>query len=397
MAEGPKHGGDKGFFKRRPPAGTPDDPKAAWPDLAGDIDAPHTTVPRPSAPGQSIEPGSDAAKRRHTLKVEEVHKFLDTIERAGQHRVRSATSVEEMLDQGRAGRYSSQGVESVVEEILSKGSAPAMKAIAGLKGSDQTYAHCTDMAVILQECYSEMLVRQGKVPTEANKHFVLIAGFVHDIGKSEVPKEILDSTVRFAPDSREMTLIRCHATYGARILSEMGMNSITINVSHFHHVKRDTTLFASYPVVPYEEVLPITRLASIVDVYQALIGKRRYKKNWMSGKAIEYLRQLRGSEFDERTLDSFVESIGLYPAGTLVRLTNRELAFVLSAGPNERPDRPLVAVVENAQGELLAHHSLLDLMLEPDIQVEAIVDHYEHYNKSDDQAYQVFQSIRVDR
>jgi putative nucleotidyltransferase with HDIG domain len=397
MAEDSKRGAGKGFFKRGDSAEAPAAPKATWPTLTGELDEPHGPARPPAGPGQSIAPGSDAAKQRHALKVEEVRRFLDTIERAGQDRVHSAANVEEMLDQGRTGRYSSHGVEAAVEEILSKGSAPAMKAIAGLKGSDQTYAHCVDMSVILQECYSEMLLRQGKVPTDANKRFVLIAGFVHDIGKSEVPKDILDSTTRYAPDSREMTVMRNHATYGARILSQMDMNPITINVAHYHHVKRDPALFASYPAVPYEEVLPITRLASIVDVYQALIGRRRYKKNWVSGKAIEYLLKLGGSEFDERMLDSFVECIGIYPIGTLVRLSTQELAFVLSAGPMEHPGRPLVAVVENAQGELLTHHALLDLMLQADLRVEAVVDHYEHYNKSEDQAYQIFQSIRIDR
>jgi hypothetical protein len=78
-----------------------------------------------------------------------------------------------------------------------------------------------------------------------------------------------------------------------------------------------------------------------------------------------------------------------------VRLSTNEVAFVLMLAPTQHPDRPIVAVVENASGELLTHHSVLDLMLEPDIRVEEVVDHYEHYNQSEDQAYQIFQSIRV--
>ena len=54
-----------------------------------------------------------------------------------------------------------------------------------------------------------------------------------------------------------------------------------------------------------------------------------------------------------------------------------------------------MAVVENAAGELLTSHSLLDLMLEPDLRVAEVVNHYEHYNESEDQAYRIFASIRV--
>ena len=368
----------------RPAQGPAEPPAQPAPDRAPSAEAPAAA-------------STDAAKARKAEKVREVKELLETVESANQDRERSSSTVEEMLDQGRKGRFSSQGVEAAVEEILRKGSSPAMKAIAGLRGSDQTYAHCTDMSAILQECYTDMLLRQGKKVSDANRRFVLVAGFLHDIGKSEVPKEVLESTVRFAPDSREMQLMRSHATYGARILTEMGMNSITVNLAHYHHVKRDPTLFTSYPAVPYEQVLPITRLASIVDVYQALIGKRNYKRNWVPGKAIEYVRKLRGTEFDERMLDSFVESLGIYPVGSLVRLSTNELAFVLSIGPKDHTDRPAVAVVENASGELLTHHTLLDLTFEADIHVAEIVDHYEHFNQSEDQAYKIFQSIRIDR
>jgi hypothetical protein len=168
-----------------------------------------------------------------------------------------------------------------------------------------------------------------------------------------------------------------------------------INVAHYHHVKKDASLFTSYPEVPYEQVNSVTRLASVVDVYQALIGKRRYKKNWVPGAAVEYILGLVGTEFDERIVAHFLESMGKYPVGSLVKLTTGDLAFVLSLAPKDYPDRPIVAIVENAKGELLTAHSLLDLMLEQDIHVTEVMDHYEHYNESEDQAYRIFESIRV--
>jgi putative nucleotidyltransferase with HDIG domain len=252
------------------------------------------------------------------------------------------------------------------------------------------------MSVILQECYIDVLVRGGKSPSDVNRRFALISGFMHDIGKSEVPKDILESTTRFAPDSKEMIIMRNHTVYGARILSEMGMPDATINVAHYHHVKLESTLLSSYPKVDYGNVLSLTRLASITDVYQALIGRRKYKKNWVPGKAIEYLLNLKGSEFDERILEHFIDSMGRHPVGSLVKLSTGELAFVLASAPKEAKERPIVAVVENAQGELLTHHTLVDLMLEPEVSITEVVDHYEHYSESEDQAFNIFQSIRVD-
>ena len=218
---------------------------------------------------------------------------------------------------------------------------------------------------------------------------------MHDIGKSEVPKDILESTDRFSPDSQEMILMRNHTTYGSRILMDMGMPNITINVAHYHHVKTEATLLTSYPKVSYEEVLPLTRLASITDVYQALIGKRRYKKTWVPGKAIDYLIQLEGSEFDARVLKQFIDSMGRYPLGALVRLSTDTLAFVMEVAPIEHSGRPIVAEVENAAGELLTHHTLVDLMVEPELSITEVVDHYEHFSETEDQAFNIFKSIRV--
>ena len=352
-------------------------------------------TPAKEAPSDTIAVGSEAAKRRSATLKEDIRKFVDTIKTADESRGKASNIVEEMLDSGRMGKFSTKGVHDVVEEIVQQGSSPAMKAIAGLRSSDQTYAHCTDMSVILQESYVDILERTGKAASEANSRFALVAGFMHDIGKSEVPKEVLESTQRYAPDSKEMIVMRNHTTYGARILSQMGQPEPTINVAAYHHVKKDTTLLNSYPSVNYDQVLPLTRLASITDVYQALIGKRRYKKNWVPGKAVEYLLSLEGSEFDERMLDYFIRSIGRYPVGSLVRLSTGDLGFVMVVAPDEHPDRPMVAVVENAKGELLSSHTLIDLMLEVELKVTEVVDHYEHFNESEDQAYKIFQSIRV--
>lgn len=349
--------------------------------------------PAPS-PGPATV-GSAEAKAQHGQRVTDAKRLLEKVQKAAASREQSSSLVEEMLDQGRSGEYSTQPAERAVEDIIANGVSGAMKAVAGLRGSDQTYSHCVDMSVIFQEAYADILRRTGKQSSDEVNRFNLIAGFMHDIGKSEVPKEILESTVRFAPDSEEMLILRNHTTYGAKILEELGMHKAQINVAHFHHVKRDPTLFTSYPDVPYDDVLPLTRLASITDVYQALIGKRKYKRNWVPAKAIEYLLKLKGSEFDERMLDYFIRSVGRYPVGSLLRLSDNTLGFVLRIAPDGDPERPLVAVVENAKGELLSSHAVVDLMIEADLSVKEVVDHYEHYNQSEDQAYQIFSSIRI--
>jgi cyclic di-GMP phosphodiesterase len=354
----------------------------------------HAAAP-PPGPGAPAAPAvADAAPRDHGQRVAQARRFLEQVGLGAERREQAADLVRDLFSQGRAGKYTRKPAEQAVEEIVSQGLSSAIVAIAGLKGSDQTYAHCVDMSVIFQESYADILRHQGTAVSEALVRETLLAGFCHDIGKSKVPTEILDSTQRFAPDSEEMRTMRMHAEYGAQILTDLGLPSQTINVAHYHHVKVDTSLPASYPAARWDDVLPITRLAAVVDVYQALIGKRSYKKNWVPGKAVEYLQGLRGKEFDPQMLDYFLRVIGLYPLGSLLRLSSGELAFVVGIGTAVL-DRPVVAVVENAQGELLRSHTLIDLLDAPELAVQEVVDHYEHYNESEDQAFRIFSSLSV--
>ena len=93
-------------------------------------------------------------------------------------------------------------------------------------------------------------------------------------------------------------------------------------------------------------------------------------------------------------LDHFLIAIGKFPVGSLVQLSTGDLAFVTSIEGQEL-DRPVVAVVENSKGEMLRSHLLIDLMIEKDITIAEVVDHYEHYSADEDQAFQIFSSLNV--
>ncbi len=353
--------------------------------------APPASSTRPSAKAAAVGASSDPA---HEARMGTAKAIVEKVELAIANREQSTLRIEEMMDQGRAGKFNTKGAAESVEKIIRDGTAEAMAAVAGLRASDQTYAHCVDVSVIFRVAYADILADTGKAATEDFFRTTLIAGFLHDIGKSRVPKEILDSNERFERDSPEMAQIRNHPVHSRKILTDLGMSKAIVNVASYHHVKKDTSLPSSYPDVPYEEVMPVTRLAAIVDVYQALIGSRSYKPKWVPGKAVGLLMELRGSEFDEKALGYFLRSTGIYPTGSLVRLSSGDLAFVVK---NERDslERPVVVVVENPNGELLTHHELLDLLVQPDLSIVETVNHYDHYAESPEQTLRIFQTIKL--
>lgn len=373
------------------------DPTLETQDAMGDNTPGATGMQNGEAPETHEAPlvaTPQAAQSVDPQRLDNTRRFLDSIQQAQKTRENSARQVEELMDTGRIGRLSTRGVVEAVNEIVLNESSKALKAVTGLKSSDQTYTHCVDVAAILVDTYTEIKARGNEKLSAQEERYLLTAGFLHDIGKSRVPKEILDSTAFFAPDSKEMKMMRSHVLHSAKILDKLGLDKTTINLAHYHHVKVDPNHPKSYPAATYDQVHPITRMGAIIDVYQALIGKRSYKKSWAPARALDYLHGLSGEEFDPSSINTFMSIMGRYPVGSLVRLSSNDLAFVVGEA-HDVLERPVVAVVENAQGEPLAHHTLIDLLQDFDLEIIEVVDHFQHYADSDDQAYQVFSNISV--
>ncbi len=329
---------------------------------------------------------------KHEQSKAKASKFVQELKANVSTHNKTSEAVESIMDDARKGKVSYSGVKTYVDNITEQASSESMSAILSLKESDQTYDHCVDVGVIFQTSYLKILASKGRKSIFENEAQALLGAFLHDFGKSKVPKDILDSTVRFERDSQEMQLMQSHPAFAVDLLAGMGMSEDIINMAHYHHVKQDTTINSCYPKeVTYDEVIYETRLISIIDVYQALVGKRKYKKSWNPPAAMRYLDALAGVEFDMDVWDDFLQVMGLYPKGSLVELNDSSAAFVMDIS-EEDPEKPQVVIVRNAAGEKLTHHSLLDLQEEKDIEIVKDLDVMEEFGKD---SMEVFSSINI--
>ena len=310
-------------------------------------------------------------KQQDTAKAND---FVQKVKENVQTHQNTSKAVENVMDDARKGKVNYGAVKEYVDDITGASSAEAMSAMVSLKESDQTYDHCVDVGVIFNASYFGIKAKKGDPSIFENDSEALLGAFLHDIGKSKIPKDVLDSTVRFERDSKEMQLMQAHPEMAVEIMQSMGLSEDIINMAHYHHVKMDTTINSCYPKnVSYDEVIYETRLISIIDVYQALVGKRKYKKSWNPPAAMRYLDALAGVEFDMDVWDDFLSIMGLYPKGSLIQLNDESLAFVMNISEDD-PERPQVVVVRNGSGEDITHHTLLDLMEEKEITVVKDLD-----------------------
>ncbi len=330
-----------------------------------------------------------ALKRKAVrMATEMVHKVKESVEM----RQGAVKALENMMDNAKKGKIRLAEIRHHIDTIADTSSAEAMGVIAALKKSDQTYAHCIDVAAIFQVVYKKIYGGNRDHNVFKDEKQMILASFLHDVGKAKLPSSILDCTEKFENDSREKLLIRKHPLYGAEMLSKMGMPGFMVNMAKYHHVKLDTSMYSSYPEdARYESASKETRLIAIIDIYQALVGRRSYKKSWAPPAAMRYIEQLAGIEYDFEISEYFQHMMGHFPKGSLVELSDGSQAFAISV-PKTDLERPQVIIVRNAKGQYLENHTFLDLAVEKDLSISKGLDHYDIFGEA---SLEFFMNLQV--
>ncbi len=93
-------------------------------------------------------------------------------------------------------------------------------------------------------------------------------------------------------------------------------------------------------------------LCSIADVYDAMRSQRTYQQAFPTDRILAVLKRSDGKQFDQHLVRRFVQLVGIYPAGNLVRLNTGEIAVVLKVYAPD-PYRPNVRVLFNRHGTRL--------------------------------------------
>ena len=166
---------------------------------------------------------------------------------------------------------------------------------------------------------------------------------MHDIGKVRTPLEILNKTSKLTDD--EFTIIKRHPVDGAEILrATPDMSALAPVVAFEHHRRLDGT---GYPDIRRDNLNLATALCSISDVYDAMRSQRPYQQAFPSDRILVVLKQGYGRQFDRHLIRRFVQLIGIYPVGNLVRLDTGQIALVVKVHAPD-PYRPQVRILMDA-------------------------------------------------
>ena len=238
----------------------------------------------------------------------------------------------------RTGRPALQQARRVVQPLvdLMFDDADALIGLTALKRHDEyTFVHCVNVSILA--------VRMGQLLgfSRAELAGIGVAALLHDTGKLMVPGEVLRKPGQL--DEAEWAAIRRHPIEGLRIISRMpGLSALMLSamrVAFEHHRNVNHTGYP--PLRGARDMGTFSRIVAVADVFDALTSHRAYRARPMT--AHEALRLMLGREcekFDRAVLWALVNTVGLYPAGTLMRMESGRV--LLSIAPNtENPRRPL--------------------------------------------------------
>lgn len=196
--------------------------------------------------------------------------------------------------------------------------------IDALKVSDEyTFKHSVDVATMA------MVVAKKHGFTDKQIYEIGIAGLLHDVGKSKIPLEVLNKPARLT--DAEFEIMKQHALFGYRILQDKNDISDAVRLGVLQHHEKING--KGYPLgVPEERISPYARILSVVDIYDALVTERPYKKAFSKRDAVEMIMAMT-DELDIGAMRSFLDSVLLYPVNSTVQLSNGEMARVVANHP----------------------------------------------------------------
>lgn len=204
---------------------------------------------------------------------------------------------------------------------------------------DYLLEHSLNVAILLAN-FAQYIGLEEEIVQE-----LALSGFLHDIGKIKIPDEILHKPGRLT--DQEMNIMRDHVIYGIEALREMEIPERMIRTVGEHHERLDGY---GYPEgARDDEISYYGRMISIVDVYDALTADRCYKAGMPSQKALQILLKDTPDKYDRELVQKFIKCIGIFPVGSLVKLSDETIAMVVKHN-EEAPLKPLVKVFYSLKG-----------------------------------------------
>ncbi|NND92713.1 MAG: HD-GYP domain-containing protein [Granulosicoccus sp.] len=282
--------------------------------------------------GVMVEDEIDAATEVHNLASQTISTLFEEIRLGAE------------IDGGKI----KQAVNGCVDSILRNPDASVWLTRIQAK-HEATAQHSLNVAAL------SIVMAKSMGMTNREMEDIGVCGMLHDVGKTSISTEVLEKPGPL--DDVEMAEMQKHTRYGRDILlSTKSVMSGAADVAHSHHERPDGL---GYPRKLTDDGIPLyAKIVAIAEAYDTMTINQPYRAACSPSDALQELYAQRGKQFDEDLVIRFIDSVGIFPPGSIVEMLNGEVGIVLSNTSDKL--RPRVIMILDAIGEPTAQR-IVDL------------------------------------
>jgi len=201
---------------------------------------------------------------------------------------------------------------------------------------------------------------------------VVTGALLHDVGMLRMPKEIVEK--KGVLSDAELQRIQSHTLYTYKIVNKELLYPEEVGLIVLqHHERWDGE---GYPRRLSGTAIDIgARIVSVADAFEAMVSKKPYRNSMMGYQAMKNLLSDNLRRFDPDVIKAFIQTMGIYPIGSIILLNNGALGRVVDVQPSA-PLRPTIRILADEFGNFFKNDSgdLLDLLVEKSLFIARAVD-----------------------
>lgn len=251
-------------------------------------------------------------------------------------------------------RKAKRAVQGIVDLILEE--EFSLFGLTAIKNHDEyTFQHCVNVS-ILSIALGQRLGLSKKLLGELG-----VAAILHDLGKATIPPWVLNKPGKLTAE--EWKLMMDHPVQGVKMIAKMrGLNELALRamiVAFEHHLNYDQS---GYPRIGNRLKQSLfSRIVSIADCFDAMTAHRAYRRTpFTPYEALHQMIAENREKFDPLLLKAFINTVGMYPAGTVVLLDTNEIGVVVAHNAHDI-FRPKVKVMADKERHAIEEGPVVDL------------------------------------
>jgi putative nucleotidyltransferase with HDIG domain len=223
---------------------------------------------------------------------------------------------------------------------------------------EEAYFHSLNVTVLT------MMLAKELAFSEQDIKLLGIGCLFHDIGKIEIPDRIANKAGELS--RAEQNLLQQHVMYGLQIADKLGLAKPVQDIIAQHHEYADGAGYPNY--LRGDRISPLARIVAITNTYDNLCNRPDPADSLSPYEAMAHMFGHMRKQFDTSALNLFIRSMGIYPPGTIVKLSDGTLGMVVAVS-SAKPLRPSVLIYDPSVPKSEA--IILDLEHEISVEIAA--------------------------